>query len=597
MLDDIDFKKNIITMPRKEMWLDIVIILVISALVLLYNLDSYPLFVPDEGRYPEVAREMLASGHWFSPTVLGTPFLDKPILFYWVEAFSMHLFGVSVWAIRLPGVIFGMFGCVIAYVVACSCFSRLAGLLAAVFLLLGPLYFGAAHYANMDLQFAIWFSASMGVFILGLKLRYYKNKRNACMVLMYVFAALAFLTKGLMGFVFPVLIIGIWVVLFKRWVLLKYMQVPIGLCVFFAIVLPWVFLTQSINPNFFYYFFYFQQIGRYIGHSYNNPMPFWFYLPICVIGMIPWTTLSIMSWPRVSRVWAYMGSCLDKQYINEYECFKPEGVVAFLVLWMLVLFIFFSVPTSKIVGYILPIMVPMAVLLGVYFANNIKSIGFYLCSWINVILFAVLGLTLWNLESFIGEDVASKILDFPSFANTMDFIAVLFIVAAVANAALLLMRRRLETMGVWILMIAIFDLTLVYIAPTFNRHTALPMLVAVEDYITPNTVIVNLGQYNQDLPVYLDRNVYVVYDWNSVDLDTQDNWASDFVRGEMMANTPSPYLLNPITFEEMWANDYGSKEMIVFASKDTYEKWKSLLVPQPHLLAESDRQVAFSNRH
>ena len=210
MLDDIDFKKNIIELPKKEVWLDIIIILIISALFLLYKMGSYPLFVPDEGRYPEVAREMLATGHWLSPTVLGTPFLDKPLLYYWIEAFSMHLFGVTVWAIRLPGAIFGMFGCVIAYVIAGSCFSRLAGLFAAIFLLLGPLYFGAAHYANMDLEFAIWFSASMGSFILGLKLRYFKRKRNACMMLMYVFAALAFLTKGMMGFVFPIFIIGLW---------------------------------------------------------------------------------------------------------------------------------------------------------------------------------------------------------------------------------------------------------------------------------------------------------------------------------------------------------------------------------------------------
>ena len=180
----------------------------------------------------------------------------------------------------------------------------------------------------------------MGSFILGLRLRYFKSKRNACMILMYVFAALAFLTKGLMGFVFPILIVGIWVVLFKRWVLTRYMQIPIGLVVFFVIVLPWVFASQAENSHFSYYFFYYQQVGRYIGSSYNNPMPFWFYLPICLVGMMPWSIISLCAWPRISRVWSYMGSCLEKHYVNEYECFKQEGVIAFLVLWILILFVF-----------------------------------------------------------------------------------------------------------------------------------------------------------------------------------------------------------------------------------------------------------------
>ena len=595
MLDDINFKKNIIELSRRVVWLDILIILIIAAVFLLYKIGSYPLFVPDEGRYPEVAREMLATGNWLSPTVLGSPFLDKPILYYWVEALSMRVFGVTVWAIRFPGAVFGVFGCIVAYVIAGSCFSRLAGLLAAAFLLLGPLYFGASHYANLDLQFAIWFSASMGAFILGLKLRYSKYSRNTCMILMYVFAAMAFLTKGLMGFVFPILIIGIWVVLFKRWVLLKYMQIPIGLCVFFIIVLPWVFASQEINSHFFYYFFYYQQIGRYVGSSYNNPMPFWFYLPICIAGMIPWSTLSLAAWPRVYKIWGYMGECLEKRYVNEYECFKPEGVIAFLVLWVIVLFVFFSIPTSKIVGYILPLMVPMAVLFGVYFSNHIKSIGFYIFSWLNVILFAFLGFVLWNIENFIGEHAASKIIDFPFFAHTMDFIVAIFIVAIIVNALLLLVRKRLLTIWVWMIMIAIFDLSLVYVAPTFNRHTILPMLDEVRDEITPNTVIVDLDQYNQDLPIYLNRNIYVVYDWDSVDLDTQDNWASDFVRGDMMANTPSPYLLDPVDFEQMWSNYSGQKKIVVFSSKGVYKKWKSLLDPKPHLLAESDTQAVFSN--
>jgi 4-amino-4-deoxy-L-arabinose transferase-like glycosyltransferase len=595
MIAEKSFKSNILELGKSIVWLDIFLLLVISGIFLLYNLGSFPLFVPDEGRYPEVAREMLMNGGWLHPRVLDVPFLDKPVLYYWIEALSMHIFGVTIWAIRLPIALFGMFGCVIAYVIAGSCFSRLAGWFAAIFLLLGPLYFGAAHYANMDLEFAVWFSASMGAFILGMKLRYIKFQRNTCMVFMYIFAALAFLTKGLMGLVFPILIIGLWVILLRRWLLVKYMHIILGIVIFLVIVLPWLFASQYANNYFFYYFFYYQQIGRFVGTHYNNPMHFWFYIPILIVGLFPGSLLSIASWPRIYKIWNYIGSCLDRKYINESECFQEQGVIAFLVIWFLALLIFFSVPHSKIVGYILPVMIPLSVLLGVYFTKFIGSAGFYIISFLNCILWVVLGFIVFNIQDYIGN-AARKISDFNSFINILHFIGIVFIICAILNAILLVLRKRLITIFVWMVMIAIFDLSLVSLAPVFNNKTILPLVNAVRQDIGPDTIVVDLEDYHQDLPIYLNRNIYIVYQWKKVDVKTQDNWASDFVLGENMSANDSEYLLSPSDFEEMWANQVATgQKMVVFADKSVFDKWRQVLGGDIKVLAEDGKEVVFTN--
>lgn len=590
------FKSNILEIDKANILLDLALLLFISAIVLFYRLGSFPLFTPDEGRYPEIAREMLQNGQWLHPQILDTSFLDKPILYYWIEALSMKIFGVTIWAIRLPIALFGIFGCLMTYIIAGSCFSRLAGWFSAIFLLLGPLYFGAAHYSNMDLEFAVWFGASMCSFILGLKLRYIKSQRDTCMIFMYIFAALAFLTKGLMGLVFPVLIIGLWVVLFKRWVLVKYMRIIPGICIFSIIIIPWIIATQYTNSYFFTYFFYYQQIGRFVGTHYNNPMPFWFYIPICIIGTLPWSLLSIFSWHKIYIIWNYINKCLDKRYVDEYECFNQQGIIAFLVLWFVVLLVFFSIPHSKIVGYILPVMIPLSILFGVYFTSFLGSAGFYIASFLNCFLWAAIGLLFSNIQSFLPDHLHTKISNFYFLWSMAQFLGVVFITCAIINFILLILRKRLATMLVWAIMIGIFDLSLVHMAPTFNTKTILPLLNEVRQYITPDTIVVDLEDFHEDLPVYLNQKIYIVYPWETVNIKTQDNWASDFILGQSMSPKGSEYLLTPYDFTQAWQNNkYPGGNIIVFASNDVFNKWSKILPGDIKILAENDKEVVFSN--
>lgn len=141
--------------------IDISLFAVIFLGFYLFCLGSYPLFTPDEARYSGAARAMLISRDFITPHVNGIPFLDKPILYYWLQAAAMSVFGVNEWAIRLFPVLIGLIGCIVTYLTGRLLFNRETGLVAATILATTPLYFGGAHYANLDLEVAVWISSAL----------------------------------------------------------------------------------------------------------------------------------------------------------------------------------------------------------------------------------------------------------------------------------------------------------------------------------------------------------------------------------------------------------------------------------------------------
>ena len=186
----------------KHQWFDVILVLILTFIYFLIFLGTRHLSVPDEGRYPEVAREMLTSGNWITPMLNGIPFLDKPILYYWLEAISMKCFGVNAWTIRLPQCLFGIFGTLAIYLFGCKLFSRRVGILAAVILSTSPLYFFAAHYADMDLEVAnlLWISALC--FLVGLQYEYPSRSHRFFIYLAYAFAGFSFFNKRANGYCF-----------------------------------------------------------------------------------------------------------------------------------------------------------------------------------------------------------------------------------------------------------------------------------------------------------------------------------------------------------------------------------------------------------
>jgi len=304
------------------------------------------LTLPDEGRYVGVAWEMLRSHSWLVPRIDGMPYFHKPPLFYWLTQGSLALFGLHAWAARLPSLLaaWALVAGVYGFVRAQRGEQQAA--LAVTVLVTLPLFYGGAQFANLDMLVAslIGLSVLAGATVV---LRAARGEPARGMALATAaLAALAVLAKGLIGIVLPGAILALWLVLRRDGRGLRALLWWPAIVVFLAIALPWFVLMQLRYPGFFHYFFVYQHFERFAASGFNNSQPFWFYLPVVAGLALPWS------------LWA--GGALRRSFWRESG---PGGVRVLYLVWLAVVIGFFSLPQSKLIGYVLPALAPLALLM------------------------------------------------------------------------------------------------------------------------------------------------------------------------------------------------------------------------------------------
>jgi 4-amino-4-deoxy-L-arabinose transferase-like glycosyltransferase len=326
--------------------------LVIGILFFLF-LGTRPLFAPDEGRYAEIAREMASSGHYITPYLNGIKYFEKPILFYWLGAAAIKVGGLNLWAIRSVNALLGLIGCLATYCTARKLYDRKTGLWSALILSSSFLYFVMAHMVSLDLPITLFLALCLYSFLLGSQNPPGTTRRFYCWGAA-IAAALAVLDKGLIGVVFPGLIIATWLGLTGRWRELRHFYLPSSIIIFIIIAAPWHIIVGIHNPEFYYFYFIEQQFLRYATSGIGHEGPVWFFIPTLLLGFLPWTIflpqalIHHFSW----------------QHRNQYQ------VPLFFILWATIIFLFFSFSQSKLIPYILPIFPPLAILTGHYVAER-----------------------------------------------------------------------------------------------------------------------------------------------------------------------------------------------------------------------------------
>ena len=310
------------------------------------------LMLPDEGRYVGVAWEMMRSGDWLVPTLNGLPYFHKPPLFYWITAASMSLFGLNEWAARAAPLLGAWIGALSLYFFVRRWTDRRTANLTLVALLAQPLFFGGAQFANLDMLVAGCITATI---VLLAHAALCVERGLPCRTALgaaYAAAAFGVLAKGLIGLVIPALAVGAWLLVRRRWrVLLALLWWP-GVMLFLIVAAPWFVAMQLRFADFFHYFFVVQHFQRFAAGGFNNVQPFWFYVAVLIASSLPWL-------PWLSRL------PIRRRYLSDPE----RGPVRLLMLlWVLVVAVFFSLPRSKLVGYIFPAVPPLAFLLAEGFA-------------------------------------------------------------------------------------------------------------------------------------------------------------------------------------------------------------------------------------
>ncbi len=362
-------------------------IVVFCLMVLWLAMTSWarPLMLPDEGRYVGVALEMLRSGDWLTPTLDGLPFFHKPPLFYWITAASLSLFGLSEWAARWASVIGACVAAFALYRYLVHYAGHRLAQMSCLILLSQPLFFAGAQFANLDMLVAGCISATILLAGAAVQNIQRQNPYKAQLALAYLFAALGVLAKGLIGIVIPGMVIVFWLLLLKRFSLFWRLAWWPGLVLFLLVGAPWFVAMHDRYPAFLDYFFVVQHFKRFTTSGFNNVQPMWFYPVILAVLALPWT---MWIFPIFKRSYWYR------------EPFAPTRLLMWV--WLSVVVIFFSLPHSKLIGYILPAAPALSFLLADcalqlrnhskaaqkwWFASTITAI---LMCWLMVVAFTVL---------------------------------------------------------------------------------------------------------------------------------------------------------------------------------------------------------------
>lgn len=326
------------------------LLLILVSSVYFFTANGRAIFDDGDALYAHIAQNMMRSGDWVTPYVDGVRFLDKPPMMFWLMAISYRVLGVSEFAARLPSVLAILGTCVLLYLMAKKAGSRSSGFLAG---LIAAFCIGTFLFTRLvfpDMVFVFFLTLSLWAF-----LEWYSDEKNPLLPALLFYASLAgaVLTKGLIGLVFPLAIIFLFLAWSRCLSRLRYFHLWKGTLLFSALALPWHLLAAHRNPGFLWYFFVNEQFLRFIGKrqpaDYQSiPLPiFW---ALILVWLFPWSAF----FPAIRHILSGFSS--------RQEMARPA--VRLCAIWALVVLVFFSF-SSRIEHYSMPLFPPMALLIGI----------------------------------------------------------------------------------------------------------------------------------------------------------------------------------------------------------------------------------------
>ena len=451
------------------------------------TLHVRPMFDPDEGRYAEIPREMAATGDWLTPRLNGLKYFEKPPLQYWATAAAYSGFGISEWTSRLwtVGLAFACLPMVFGW--TRRLYGRNAALGAVVALCVSP-YFGiVGHLDLLDAGFSFWLTGAVFAFTLAQTAEVRSREERRWMLIAWVAAALAILSKGIVVGVLTGASLIVYSCIerdIRPW---KRLHAAVGVPLFLLVAAPWFIAVSIRNPDFPQFFFIHEHFARFLTNVHQRVEPWWFFLPPLLLGVLPWARGLVGG---VVRAWRDAGPTPQ---------FKP---LRFLLIFAVFTLVFFSASGSKLAPYIQPMFPPLAVVVGVYLAERA---GFLRSM-------AVITAILVSLVS-VGVLIYSAIHNsfIPQAATVWAAIAVVVMLVAV-YASWSEQRTDASAPAVVIAAAAAFGwqcfMTALGIVPP--ARSARDLVAEVKPYVHPQTQLYSVGQYRETISPYLERTLTVV---------------------------------------------------------------------------------------
>lgn len=530
----------------------------------LYVLGLRTLVPTDEGRYAEMAREMLASGDWITTRLNGIKYFEKPPLQIWMTALAFKYFGLGEWQARLWNGVCGLIGIGLITYTGHRLYHARIGVFAGL-ALASSLYWNAmGHFNTLDMGLA----AMMALALCGLLLGQHATDPASArrwMWLCWAGMALAVLSKGLIGIVLPGATLVLYSALCRDFAIWKRLYLGSGLCVFFAISAPWFVLVSLQNPEFPHFFFIHEHFQRFTTNVHRRTGPWYYFIPILLLGILPWTGMLLQS------LW----HSLRAKRTPSSQTFQPEKI---LLIWIGVIFLFFSVSSSKLPSYILPIFPALALLIAIYLEHASRL------SWkMTAGLLMILGVTGLVCAPQIPKWAGASIEAINYHSAVPWVIAASALILLAGSLVAWWIKQAKPTLPLHAtLTIALTTLiagTLLQLSTEAQgRYRSGALLVpAIQAELTDDTALYAVEMYDQTLPFYLRRTLTLVQHADEMEFGLQQE--------------PQRWLPTRAAFIERWRQP---AKAIAVMQPATYTSLQELGLPM-RVIAQDTRRIVVSN--
>lgn len=473
------------------------VLLVCLAVLWFGTLHQRKLFNPDEGRYAEIPREMIASGDWLTPRLNGIKYFEKPALQYWATATAFEAFGEHEWTARLWPALCGFFGILVLAFTTRRLWGSDAAFAATCVLSSSLLWVMIGHMNSLDMGVSFFLSSAIFCFVLAQRdeaVARPKTTRN-WMWTGWLMLALAILSKGLIGMVLPVATLFVYSLWQRDFSLWRRLHLISGLGLLLAVTAPWFIAVSLANPEFAHFFFIHEHFERFLTKVHNRYQPPWYFFPILFAGIFPWL-IALFSMIRTA---------------THPEPGQRFQVRRFLLVWCIVVFGFFSVSGSKLPSYILPLFPGLAALIGFHLNELAQRAPRTLALHaLPAILFGLLTLVFAHEAVRFGSERTPPTL-FLNYTPWLYAAGTTLLTGALL--AFFLARQKLPHASLLSLAAAGLLCTLLILLGHNSlspAHSAAHIAAKIKDQVKPDVPFFSVHTYDQSLQFYLKRNTTLV---------------------------------------------------------------------------------------
>jgi len=505
----------------------LLLLLIAVAAIWFGNLEYRKLFHPDEGRYAEIPREMVVSADWVTPRLNGIKYFEKPPLQYWATALAFEGFGTAQWTSRLWTALTGFLTVLLVYAAGVRLFGMEAGLYGALMLVSNAGFVLAGHINTLDMGLSFFLTFAVVAFLFAQRNGAAPRENSLWMHVAWAAAAAAVLSKGLVGAVLPAGGLVAYTLLARDWAVWRKLHLVTGILLFLALAAPWFILVSLANPEFPRFFFIHEHFQRFLTTVHFRYQPWWYFLPVLILGLLPWTTLVP---PALARAWRQDAELKD---------FRPRR---FLLAYATFLLVFFSASSSKLEAYVLPMLPALALLLGDHVARlEPSSLRWHLAV---AVLAGVAVLAVAPLLQGFGAELGVAPLP-PEFAPWLQCAGAVLIVGGIFGIVQAgLGKARPALIGTSLAALVASQLGNTGAESLSPRRSGYDLAVKVAPLLGPETPLYSFGMYEQTLPFYLGRTTTLV------------GSAEEMAFG--LEHEPQLWIRNPLEFEPRWRAQPGA---------------------------------------